>query len=202
MCDNCLSAAERIRPPLCPLCGRPLARERLCHVCQETRPSIDGIRSVAYFEGGLRRAIHRFKYYGATALADPLAQLLVEYQTENQLPADVIVPVPLHADREAERGYNQAALLAQALGARLELPTVDTALVRVRATAPQVTLDSLERRSNVTGAFRARQATVAGRRVLLIDDVCTTGATMDACAKALKAEGAQCVWGLALARGR
>lgn len=202
LCSDCMAAAERILPPLCPRCGRPMPREQLCHVCQEARQVIDGIRAVVYFEGGLRRAVHRFKYHGVHALARPLAQLLVEYQAHNQLPADVVIPVPLHRERLAERGYNQAELLAQALGRLVRLPTIGTALTRIRATPPQVTLDAQERRSNVAGAFRAEERNVAGRRVLLIDDVCTTGATMEACAQALKAAGARSVWGLALARGR
>lgn len=202
LCDDCLAAAERIHPPLCPRCGRPQPREQVCYLCRETPPTLDGIRSVAYFEGSLREAIHRFKYHGVQALADPLARLLVDYQAKNQLPAEVVIPVPLHPDREAERGYNQSALLARALAVRCGLPTADNALTRVRATAPQVTLDVLERRSNVAGAFHARQADVANRRVLLIDDVYTTGATMDACGLALKAGGAKAVWGLTLARVR
>lgn len=201
-CSGCLAAVERIRPPLCPQCGRPQPRAQLCRLCRARPLSTDGIRSVAYFEGGLRQAIHRFKYGGVQALAGPLAELLVKYQADNSWPADMIVPVPLHPERRAERGYNQAALLARALGAGLGLPATETALIRVRATAPQVKLDAGQRRSNVAGAFRARAEDVAGQRVLLIDDVCTTGATMDACAQALKAGGARTVWGLALARGR
>lgn len=202
LCNDCLAAIERIRPPLCPHCGRPQPRERLCHLCRVEPLTIDGIRSVAYFEGSLRRAIHRFKYEGVQALAGPLAELLAEYQAGNLWPVDIIVPVPLHPERQAERGYNQATLLARALAAWLELPTAETALARVRVTAPQVELDARQRKSNVAGAFRARAADVAGQHVLLIDDVCTTGATMDACSQALKADGAQAVWGLALARGR
>lgn len=179
-----------------------MSREQLCHVCREMRPTIDGIRAVAYFEGNLRRAIHRFKYHGVQMLAHPLAKLLIEYQANHRLPADIIVPVPLHPDREAERGYNQAGLLAQALGVQIELPTVETGLARVRSTPPQVTLGARERRSNVAGAFQARTHGIAGRQVLLIDDVCTTGATMEACAQALKAQGAESVWGLTLARAR
>ncbi len=202
LCDDCLSSAARIRPPICPRCGRPVRAKQLCTVCQEMRPVIDGIRSVAYFEGVLRRAIHRFKYNGLQALAGPLARLLVEYQMEHQLPADVIVPVPLHPDREAERGYNQAGLLAEALGAKVECPVVQTGLSRVRPTAPQIEFNARERHVNVADAFRARKEAIVAQRILLIDDVCTTGATMEACAEALKAAGARSVWGLALARGR
>ncbi|MFQ5593268.1 MAG: double zinc ribbon domain-containing protein [Anaerolineae bacterium] len=202
LCTDCLAAIERIRPPFCPRCGRPQPQERLCHLCRVEPLTIDGIRSAAYFEGGLRQAIHRFKYGGIQALAGPLAEILVEHQTDNSWPADIIVPVPLHPDRQAERGYNQAELLARAMAARLELPTAEKALERVRATAPQVELDVRQRRSNVAGAFQVQTKDVASHRVLLIDDVCTTGATMDACGQALKTGGAQAVWGLALARGR
>lgn len=179
-----------------------MSRERLCHLCRETPSAIDGIRAVAYFEGILRHAIHQFKYRGVQGLAHPLSQLLVEYQTQNKLPADVIVPVPLHPEREAERGYNQAGLLARAFARRIGLPVIEIAISRVRDTQPQITLDAQARRSNVAGAFQARKSAVAGRRILLIDDVCTTGATMEACSQALKAASAQAVWGLALARGR
>jgi ComF family protein len=127
---------------------------------------------------------------------------LVEYQVSNRLPADVIVPVPLHPDREAERGYNQAGLLARALAEQVGLPIREDGLMRVRATSPQVTLNAKERQSNVAGAFRVGKGHIAGKRVLLIDDVCTTGATIEACAQALKAEGAQSAWGLTVARGR
>lgn len=202
LCEDCSASMERISPPLCPRCGRPWSRPQLCSVCQKTQPTIDGIRAVAYFEGHLRRAIHQFKYRGVQALAAPLAELLVTYQTEHRLPADMIMPVPLHPEREVERGYNQAGLLAQALGRRIELPVVGTALSRVKVTVPQVNLDAERRQLNVAGAFRADGQRVAGRRVLLIDDVCTTGATMEACNGALQAAGAQSVWGLALARGR
>lgn len=179
-----------------------MRRAQLCSVCRETHPEIDGIRSVAYFEDTVRRAIHRFKYHGVRALAGPLAQLLVEYQTEHHLPADVVIPVPLHPDREADRGYNQAGLLAHTLATQVDLPVDETALARVRATAPQVEFDARQRRSNVADAFRTHTPDVAGQRILLIDDVCTTGATMEASAQALKAGGARSVWGLALARGR
>jgi len=175
--------------------------EELCSMCHTHPLTVDGIRSVAFFEGVLREAVHEFKYQGVRTLARPLARLMVEYQREHRLPAEVLVPVPLHPQREAERGYNQAALLARAMGEALQLPVVEHMLARVRATPPQVGLNAAERRTNVHAAFSATTA-AAGRRVLLIDDVCTTGATLDACAVALKAQGAESVWGLTIARGR
>jgi ComF family protein len=177
-----------------------MATRGLCQVCRASRPVVDGIRSVAYFEGPLRQAVHDFKYRGVRALAQPLAGLLVEYQRTQHLPADVVVPVPLHPQREAERGYNQAALLAEVLGDALGLPVALHLLERVRPTPPQVGLNAAERRSNVHAAFRATRE-AAARRVLLVDDVCTTGATLNACGAALKAQGARSVWGLTLARG-
>jgi ComF family protein len=116
------------------------------------------------------------------------------------LPADLIVPVPLHAARWRERGYNQSTLLASQLATASGLRLIEEALTRIRATAPQITLNAVEREANVRGAFEARADLVRGRRVLLVDDVCTTGATLAACSHALKPAGAISVWALTLAR--
>jgi ComF family protein len=156
---------------------------------------------MAFFEGNLRQAIHAFKYKQRPELARVLGSLLISYLYANPLPADAIAAVPLHPTRERARGYNQALLLARALGAQTHLPVFEDALKRVRATPSQTELDAAERQANVKDAFIADEH-VAGKRWLLIDDVCTTGATMDDCSVALKQCGAQSVWGLALARGR
>ena len=118
------------------------------------------------------------------------------------MPADVVVPVPLHATRLRERGYNQAALLARELAQRAELPVNERTLVRKRATAPQVELGARERRENMHDAFGCSDGALAEKRVLLIDDVCTTGATLEACAIALRESGAHSVQALTLARAR
>jgi ComF family protein len=127
---------------------------------------------------------------------------MADYLATNLLPVDVVVPVPLHRRRERDRGFNQSALLARAVATACALPTNEASLMRTRETVPQVGLDIYARRVNVRGAFRAGREGVVGRRVLLIDDVCTTGATMEACAEALAAVGARAVWGFALARGQ
>jgi len=119
---------------------------------------------------------------------------------ENPLSADLIVPVPLHVDRLGERGYNQAALLTRELSERSGLPVEEGSLVRIRETVPQVALKADERRKNVRGAFRVRGEKLKDRQVLLIDDVSTTGATLEACAEALHEKGARSVWALVLAR--
>jgi ComF family protein len=160
---------------------------------------IDGIRAVALFEGSLRAAIHAFKYQHRTELAPVFGTMLSEYLLTFPLPADTIVAVPLHADRERMRGFNQSLLLARTLGARLDLPVWEDGLTRTRATQSQTQLDAAGRRENVRDAFVAAPR-ARGVRVLLIDDVCTTGATMDACSAALSACGAKSVWGLAIAR--
>lgn len=124
-----------------------------------------------------------------------------EFLRDFPIPADVIIPVPLHPARERLRGYNQSALLAEQLAVSQKLPMWYNVVERVRATTPQVKLDAAARRENMRDAFTATTQ-VAGARVLLIDDVCTTGATLEACSIALKRRGAKSVWGLALARGR
>ena len=199
-CSACRSKIDRISPPLCVHCGRPLDRQE-CPYCQTTPLQIDGIRAIAFFEGNLRKAIHAFKYNHRPELARVLGSLASEYISAHPLPADVITAVPLHTIREHSRGYNQSLLLARVLGAKTNLPVWENVLTRVRATQSQIRLNAVERIANVQDAF-ASDTRVAGRQILLIDDVCTTGATMDACCVALKQRGAKSVWGLALARGR
>jgi ComF family protein len=165
--------------------------------------AIDGIRSVFLHEGGVRKAIHRLKYDGRHSLAVILARLMADHWQANPMPSDLLAPVPLHPVRQRERGYNQADLLARALGDMISLPVVTTGFKRVRHTQPQTSLNAVDRRDNVQGAFLCqsrRDNTIVGRRVVVIDDVCTTGSTLEACSLALKAAGASTVWGFTLAR--
>ncbi len=199
-CPLCQSSIEFIRAPYCRQCGRP-DLESPCHLCRQFPLTIDGMRAVAYFEGALRQAIHAFKYQRRVDLAPLWGEMLAVYARAESISYDVIIPIPLHRERERARGYNQAALLARALAAPRTAIIWEDALTRTRATRPQMELDAAERRANVRDAFAA-SARVRAHRVLLIDDVCTTGATMEACSVALKNQGAQSVWGLALARGR
>ena len=149
----------------------------------------------------MRQAIHQLKYRNLRALTQPLAELLHRYLVKNPLPGEVLVPVPLHAKRLRERGYNQASLLARELGKLSGLPVVDGCLTRKHEAPPQARAETVaERRRNVANAFFCRHQSLKDKPVLLIDDVATSGATLDACARAVKTGGASSVWGVVLAR--
>ncbi len=128
--------------------------------------------------------------------------MMSRFWQKTPLPADVLVPVPLHPHRQRERGYNQAALLAQAFGKTVGIPVLTDVLFRCRNTVSQTTLNAQERRANVADAFTCVPGSVQGKQVLLIDDVCTTGATLEACSIALRTGGAISVWALTLARAQ
>ena len=209
LCGTCWTEIPRLDPPLCARCGVPLAagacgtsREwgglegvqapsNWCLGCRVDPPAFDRARGAGLYAGPLRQALHALKFHGKRALARPLAALIRE-QCESVLApdADALVPVPLARARLRERGFNQAELIADRLGALLDLPVRRRWLARVRETDPQTDLAAAERRTNVRGAFVA-SSNVAGRYVVLVDDVLTTGATCRECARALRAAGAR-----------
>ena len=162
---------------------------------------MDGIRVAAYFENPIRPAIHSLKYRNHQAVAAALGQVLSQTYRRYGLAADVLVPVPLHPSRLRQRGYNQSELLAREAGRCLGVPVNTRALQRTRQTRSQMTLGASERHQNVCNAFRC-SLELSGQTVVLVDDVCTTGSTLDACAAALKEGNAAAVWGLTLARAR
>jgi ComF family protein len=195
----------------CPGCARLFAglpAGSRCEECRRTPPPFEWVRAVGAYRDGLRAAIHALKFRGRVAVAAPLGALLAERGaalaglTPEALPlVDAVVPVPLHPARLAERGFNQAELLAAPCARAWGRPLVTGALVRTRPTRPQTELDATERGTNVAGAFAVRRpAALAGRRVLLVDDVLTTGATARAAARALRDGGAAAVSVLVLAR--
>ena len=201
ICNSCRSTLPRIELPICPQCGIPQLNGTLCYRCVNRPSSIDGIRSPFRFEGAIREAVHQLKYHNLRAIAGSMALLLHRYLQENLLPGDVLVPVPLHPKRQRERGYNQSSLLAMELSQLQELPVDEKSLVREKYTLPQARTTSLEERQrNIIGVFRCRGEGVKRKRVILVDDVSTSGATLNACAAVLKEAGASSVWGLVLAR--
>jgi len=159
------------------------------------------IRSVFRFEGVVRSAIHELKYRNVRAIAPTLSSYLAAFAVEHEISADVIVPVPLHPARQRRRGYNQAELLARGLAETVGAPVAPSAVIRSGEATSQVsTRDINERRSNVATAFTCIDESLSGKRILMVDDVCTTGATLEACATALHAVGALDVCGLTVAR--
>jgi len=201
LCPECLGKLPRLLPPLCPRCGRPQASGIVCPSCRQRQTEIDGIRSPFRFDGAIREAVHQLKYRNLKAISPCLAELLADYLRSNPLPGEAWVCVPLHPRRLRERGYNQSSLLASELSRRIDLPVIEDCLIRVKQAQPQVrAVDVEERRRNVVDAFVCRDEKVSGKQIILIDDVCTSGATLESCAAALKNKGAASVWGLTLAR--
>jgi len=201
LCSECLGKLPRLLPPFCPKCGKPQASGIVCPDCRRRQAEIDGIRSPFRFDGLIREAVHQLKYQNLRAIAPFLAELLADYLELSPLPGEVLVCVPLHPRRLRERGYNQSSLLARELGRRIDLLVIEDCLIRVKQAQPQVRAVNVEeRRRNVADAFMCRDERVSGKQIILIDDVCTSGATLESCAVALKSKGATSVWGLTLAR--
>jgi ComF family protein len=203
ICPNCINEIAFITTTVCQRCGTPAPVDvpSLCKQCRKNPLQyVDGIRVAAYFEDNpIRSAIHSLKYRNHKALTSILSDMLVDAFYRYHLSADVIIPVPLHSSRLKERGYNQSELLARQLGRQLQLPVDTVSLHRIRKTKSQMTLGADERHRNVANAFSCNN-TLFNQNILLIDDVCTTGSTLDFCAAALKERGVTSVWGLALAR--
>ncbi len=203
ICPVCRGTLPRITPPICRRCGTPQPDGKPCPTCLSHQHDIDGIRSPLRFEGVIRQAIHQFKYNNLRYIAGPLAELLSNYLSTNPVPGEVLVPVPLHSRRLRERGYNQSHLLAKELGKLVGLPVMANCITRQRQAAPQTRATSVsQRRSNVANAFTCHSnlRDLRDKKIILIDDVATSGATLDVCATALKSAGASSVWGLTLAR--
>ncbi len=204
-CPHCAQAVSPIVGPLCAHCGRPQPQPvDFCSGCRSGGRDVFAlVRVAALYSDPLRGAIHALKYEGQPELAPLLARYLIAVAQQPPwleiLPTiDGVIPVPLHAQRLAERGYNQSALLAEALAEGMGLKLVESWLRRERQTRSQVGLNGAERRQNVAGAFRA-DPVVAGKRLLVVDDVFTTGTTLTECAQSLRQAGAAAVYGLTLA---
>jgi len=206
VCQACWSRIPRFVPPLCSQCGDPLLSWRKnsgdderCPRCREHSSPVTASRAIGPYDGTLREIIHAFKYGGCRSLSRGLGDLLRASAAEILASVDLAVPVPLHGRRRRARGFNQARELARHLG----VPVAD-ALRRTRATASQADLPAEARHGNVQGAFAMRRlmarVNVEGLRVVLVDDVSTTGATIEACASALRAAGAADVSAVTAAR--
>src|SRR5208282_478551 len=210
ICEACLASFQTILPPICSLCGQVLPATAqssdaaaLCRDCTQGRFAFQASRSFGVYEGVLAHAIVLLKYERLEPLGSYFAwQLLQVARGDSQLlPVDVVVPVPLHRQKRKDRGYNQVDLFAHPLARRLRLPYRPILLMRSRPRPEKHLLSQEERWEAVRGAFvMCPGGRVDNLRVLLLDDVMTTGATLDACARALREAGARSVLGLTIAR--
>ena len=217
MCLTCLDSFERIAAPLCDLCGHPFAvpfagpsaasnsaplSPLLCRLCRKNTYGFDRARSFAVYSDALFEAIILMKYEEVTRLGHWFADRLAKLEDFSTAPwrPDVVVPVPLHPERRRVRGYNQAELIARPLAKRLGIALKPDLLIRTKSRPPQLLLSRHQRWESVRGAYATPASRAVDLRVLLVDDVLTTGATLDACARALKKAGAARVIALTVGR--
>lgn len=207
-CSGCWNTITPPNPSRCARCDRPFVSphatthspQHVCQSCHERPPSYTRAWTLYPYRPPLQDAICLFKYGGKISLAAPLARLMID-----RLPPladiDLIIPVPLHAERLREREFNQSLLLADRIGRHLHIPVSCTALIRIASAPPQTTLSRRERFKNLRGAFTVpRPKSIAGKRILLVDDVLTTGTTVNVCAKTLRKAGSGHVFVLTLGR--
>jgi len=204
-CERCRADVKPLAEPLCRTCGLPVIEspDGRCAACRSSRPPYAMARGAAVYDGPLKTAIHLLKAKGEKRLVEPLVQMMADWVAHNGgfEKADIIVPVPLHAKKERSRGFNQAQLLASALAARLKVPLEAKAVVKVRATPAQSSISLEDRVYNLQGVFAVPSADVVKwKRVLVVDDVMSTGSTLAEVAAALKAAGASDIYCFCAAR--
>lgn len=207
MCDDCLAEISWANGKLCAGCGRPLEEwypDRFCSECINRDRSFDAGMTCFLYKDTERNVIKDLKYHGKSYLARILSEIMADKADASHAECDIIIPVPMYRKKEKSRGYNQAGLLAEFLADRLGIPYRDDILIRKRDTQPMNRLNSRERRRNLDDAFCIRQGTEAGikgRRIMLVDDIFTTGTTTEKCSSVLKAGGALSVTVMSLASG-
>lgn len=200
LCAACRPRLPYLGDAVCRRCALPGRLDRACRGCHRLAPSLAAVRAVCAYEGTARAAVHALKFRGGQYLGTTLSELMVTAATTRPLHADVVIPVPLAAKRQRERGYNQAGLLCQGLAESVGGEIAPGMLAREER-PPQRELSADQRRANLEGAFRCpAPSAVAGKRVLLVDDVLTTGATLSACAQTLDSAGAAWIGALVFAR--
>jgi len=201
-CDECYSSVTFCAEPICDRCGDCLSINdgKTCNRCLSKSPLYTSNRSWAIYDGHLRKAIKSLKYRRNFRLGERLAEPMVELLDKQNWTIDIVTAVPLDIKRVRERGFNQSRCLAQPIAYFAQLPFSSGIITRIRRTRPQVGLNYEERKRNVKGAFQSESRLLDGKSILIVDDVITTGATINACAEALINAGAICVYGLSLAR--
>lgn len=202
VCEECISQIQLISEPYCLRCGKPTKGEKVCRNCFVHPHKLLRIRALGVYTGVLASLIHLLKYTRRLSLAIRLGKMMSKLVMEDNFlsKTHLIIPVPLHSTRMRERGYNQSELLAKNMGDYLNIPISKKALLRVRNTKSQTRLSPEQRIENVKGAFTVKEsAHIANKHILLVDDVLTTGATLDECAIALLNGGASAVYAVTCA---
>ena len=213
ICEDCFQTIELIDKPYCVKCGKPFVistnifkqdGEILCVDCKRKKYSFEFARSVGIYHGVLKECIHLFKYYGEKKLAEPLGELLIDYLAKNQefkKKIDLIIPVPLHKNDLKKRGFNQSVLLSKVIGDYFSIPVGESVLIKKKITPFQINLSKKEREKNILKAFSVEKPEeINGKNILILDDVFTTGATVEECAKELIKSRAKNIFVLTLAR--
>lgn len=212
ICEDCFKTIELIERPYCIKCGKPLIpsvffkqnREILCLDCKRKKYSFEFSRSTGVYDKVLKKCIHLFKYYGEKKLAKPLGKLMVDYLVKNdefKKRIDLIIPVPLHKNDLRKRGFNQSILLGRVVGNYFSISVGEKVLIKKKLTPFQANLSKKEREKNILRAFLVEKPKeIKGKNILILDDVFTTGATVEECTKELMKARAKNIFVLTLAR--
>jgi len=201
ICDECKRRIIYIKNPFCPKCNRLSPNGKVCRRCRD-KSYLTGLIVAAYYnEGPLKEAIHAYKYEYIFGVHEELGKIITEAFYKNKFSSCVIIPIPLHKKRQTQRGFNQSELLAKYLSSKTKNKLLVKKLVRLKNTEPQIELSGRKRRENIKDAFSWKgKDEIINQKVLLIDDVYTTGSTLEECAKVLKSAGAKEIWGIVLAK--
>lgn len=207
ICETCIKGFKIINPPICSICGIPFEsdteEDHPCERCIRKRPFYDRLRALYLYENGIMEAVHKMKYSGKSYIAKSLAPLLASFAMEwlDDIHDMLMVPVPLHPRKLRQRGFNQSLILARGISLILNSELDILSFRRIKFTRSQTGLNMDERRKNVKNAFELKDGKhYKGKSVILVDDVATTGNTMNECARILKKGGCEKVYGLVLAR--
>ena len=202
ICPECEKVLRPIGHPRCYKCGKPIETGEYCRDCQKHRHVYEQGRGIFVYDGIMRRSVTRYKYYGCREYGDFYARAMYRYAQKElrEWNPDLIVPVPVHRSKERMRGFNQAADLAERIGKILGIPVAEDVIYKSRETRSQKKLDAEERKKNLRNAFRAA-VPVTGLRILVVDDVYTTGSTVEAMAECLLENGAKAVFFVTLCTG-
>lgn len=204
LCLNCFSQIQFLKTQYCPYCQN-MSVDGSTHLQCQKRLGLDGLISVAFYHGPIQSLIKSLKYGRIKDLEGTIKQLLARFLVDEEdlfLPQSIVIPVPLHFFKRNFRGFNQAQVLGEAVGQTLDLELKPGVLTRQRFTASQTGLKKRERSENIEGAFviSSKVRSIAGKNIVLVDDVWTTGATIKECSKVLKQAGVKKVWAMTLAR--